>query len=72
MFVKLSNVEDVKGFVNCAMKMKSKVTVSSLNAVVDASSIMGILTLDLSKPIELQCEDVEEAKDALEQYITEV
>lgn len=72
MLVKLSTAEEVNSFVNAAMKMTSKVHIYATNEVVDASSIMGILTLNLSEPIALTCENEEEAREALAQFIVEV
>ena len=71
MLVKLNTQEDVAAFVESAVRMKSKVRIHALNSIVNASSIMGILTLNLSESIALTCEDEEEAKEALEQFIVE-
>lgn len=69
LFAKLNNQKDVSAFCNAATKMHSKVTVTALNAVVDARSIMGIMTLNLSEPIELKCENEAEASDKLSEWI---
>lgn len=50
----LSTINDVKAFVNTVMKYDFDVDLVSGRYAIDAKSIMGIFSLDLSKPIELQ------------------
>ncbi len=52
--IMLSSIEDVKNFVNLVSKCDFDVDLVSGRYVVDAKSIMGIFSLDLSKPIEMQ------------------
>ncbi|MBE7035870.1 MAG: HPr family phosphocarrier protein [Ruminococcaceae bacterium] len=47
----LSSINDVKNFVNIVNKYNFDVDLTSSRYVVDAKSIMGIFSLDLSKPI---------------------
>ncbi len=49
----LSTINDVKNFVNAVGKYDFDVDLVSGRYAVDAKSIMGIFSLDLSKPIEL-------------------
>ena len=49
----LSSINDVKDFVNIVSKYDFDVDLTSGRYVVDAKSIMGIFSLDLSKPINL-------------------
>lgn len=49
----LSSINDVKDFVNIVSKYDFDVDLTSGRYVVDAKSIMGIFSLDLSKPIDL-------------------
>ena len=51
--VLLSSINDVKNFVNLVSRFDCDVDLVSGRYVVDAKSIMGIFSLDLSKPIEL-------------------
>ncbi len=51
--VMLATINDVKEFVNAVMKYDFEVDLISGRYSVDAKSIMGIFSLDLSKPIEL-------------------
>ena len=47
----LKSINDVKDFVNIVNKYDFDVDLTSGRYVVDAKSIMGIFSLDLSKPI---------------------
>jgi phosphotransferase system HPr-like phosphotransfer protein len=49
----LSSINDVKNFVNIVNKYEFDVDLTSGRYVVDAKSIMGIFSLDLSKPIKV-------------------
>ena len=50
----LSSINDVKEFVNIVSKYDFDVDLTSGRYVVDAKSIMGIFSLDLSKPIKVE------------------
>ena len=52
--VKISSIGDVKNFVNIVSKYDFDIDLISDRYVVDAKSIMGIFSLDLTKPIEVQ------------------
>jgi phosphocarrier protein HPr len=54
----LNTINDVKNFVNIVAKYDFEVDLTSGRYVIDAKSIMGIFSLDLSKPIKLdaKCE----------------
>ena len=52
--VLLSSINDVKDFVNIVSKYDADIDLTSGRYVVDAKSIMGIFSLDLSKPIKLE------------------
>ena len=49
--IMLKSISDVKDFVNTVNKYDFDVDLTSGRYVVDAKSIMGIFSLDLSKPI---------------------
>lgn len=66
--VKLTTQKDVGDFCNAVTRMKSTVKITALNNVVDASSLMGIMTLNLSEPIELTCENEKEAEEVLTKW----
>jgi len=50
----LSSINDVKDFVNIVSRCDFEVDLTSGRYVVDAKSIMGIFSLDLSKPIKVE------------------
>jgi len=50
----LGSINDVKDFVNAVNKYSYDVDLTSGRYVVDAKSIMGIFSLDLSKPIKVE------------------
>lgn len=69
--ISLAAIDDVKQFVNVVMKYDFDIDLVSGRYAVDAKSIMGIFSLDLSKPIELKAHTDEPGsleKD-LENYI---
>lgn len=59
MIIRLSTINDVKLFVNMVSKYDFDVDLVSGRYAVDAKSIMGIFSLDLSKDIEMHihCDD---------------
>ena len=65
--VSLASIHDVKSFVNIVSKYDFDVDLISGRYVVDAKSIMGIFSLDLSKPI-----DVEVMTDDCDSFIDEI
>lgn len=52
--IMLKSINDVKDFVNIVNRYKFDVDLTSGRYVVDAKSIMGIFSLDLSKPIRVE------------------
>ncbi|MGN1059817.1 MAG: HPr family phosphocarrier protein [Clostridia bacterium] len=69
--IMLSSINDVKNFVNIVNKYNFDVDLTSGRYVVDAKSIMGIFSLDLSKPIkvEVHSEDADAFIDELKPFI---
>lgn len=67
----LSSINDVKNFVNIVSKYDCDIDLTSGRYVVDAKSIMGIFSLDLSKSImvEVQGEACEDLYNELKPYI---
>lgn len=53
----LNSINDVKDFVNIVSKYDFDVDLTSGRYVVDAKSIMGIFSLNLSKPIKVEVHD---------------
>ena len=52
--IKLSTLEDVRKFVNTVTAFDGDIDLKSGRYTVDAKSIMGIFSLDLSKPIKAE------------------
>lgn len=52
--IKLATINDVKTFVNTVSKYDFDVDLISGRYAIDAKSIMGIFSLDISKPIKLE------------------
>ena len=72
--ISLNSIDAVKSFVNTVTKYESDFDLVSGRYVIDAKSIMGIFSLDLSKPIELNIhseEQLDEIMDNLKQFIIE-
>lgn len=59
--ITLNSIDKVKSFVNIISKYNTDFDLVSGRYVIDAKSIMGIFSLDLSKPIRLDIHDDEEA-----------
>ena len=69
----LNSINDVKEFVNIVSKYEFDIDLTSGRYVVDAKSIMGIFSLNLSKPIkvEAQCSDNEKFMEEMKRFIVE-
>lgn len=69
--ISLNSIDKVKSFVNDITKFNNDFDLVSGRYVIDAKSIMGIFSLDLSKPIKLQAhtEDPEALIKAIQKYI---
>ena len=68
----LGTIERVKDFVNAVTRLDCDVDIVSGRYVIDAKSIMGIFSLDLSKPIDLNIhadDNVEEIMEMLKPYL---
>ncbi len=72
MVVSLNSIELVKEFANIVLESKKRVIAVSDEYRVDASSIMGLFSLDLTKPITLVfLEDAEELQKKLQKFVKE-
>ena len=69
--ITLAAINDVKDFVNMVMKYDFDVDLVSGRYAIDAKSIMGIFSLDLSKPItlEVHSDDCDALVEELKPYI---
>lgn len=74
MQIMLNSIDKVKSFVNDIVKFDSDFDLISGRYVIDAKSIMGIFSLDLSKPITLNIhggEDIDKILETLAPYKAE-
>ena len=72
--ISLDSIEKVKSFVNTIARFVADFDLVSGRYVIDAKSIMGILSLDLSKPISLNIhgnDSMDNIVEALKPYIVE-
>lgn len=69
--IKLDTINDVKEFVNIISLCDYDVDLVSGRYSIDAKSIMGIFSLDLSRPVELQAhvDDCSELKKKLDRFL---
>ena len=70
MDIHLSAIDDIRTFVNLANRYPFYIALRQGRAQVDAKSLLGVLSLDNSKPItvEIYTGDASEMMEALETY----
>ncbi len=72
--ISLNSIEKVKSFVNAITRFDVDFDLVSGRYIIDAKSIMGIFSLDLSKPIDLNIhanEEMDAILEVLKPYIIE-
>ena len=73
--ISLNSIDKVKSFVNDITKFNNDFDLVSGRYVIDAKSIMGIFSLDLSKPIDLNIHadgtPLEEVMNVVSPYIVD-
>ena len=70
--ISLNSIDKVKAFVNDITRFDNDFDLVSGRYVIDAKSIMGIFSLDLSKPIDLNIhaeENLDEILETLKPYM---
>ena len=70
--ISLNSIDKVKSFVNAITQYECDFDLISGRYVIDAKSIMGIFSLDLSKPIDLAIHaeaNVDEIMETLKPYL---
>ena len=55
-YVKFNTINDVKSFVDITSTKDYNITLESDKYIVDAKSIVGILSLDLTRPLKMKAE----------------
>lgn len=71
--INLSSIDKVKAFVNDITKFDSDFDLVSGRYVIDAKSIMGIFSLDLSKPIDLNIhsdDEIDKIMEVVQKYVS--
>lgn len=69
-FVKFSNADQVRNFVNAVSTMEANFELGSGRRVVDAKSILGVFALDLGRPQKLVCDSDDSAMlDKISPYL---
>ena len=70
--ISLNSIDKVKAFVNAIAQFEYDFDLISGRYVIDAKSIMGIFSLDLSKPIDLNIhaeKEMDDIMNALQPYL---
>ena len=70
MEIKLNSIEKVRAFSTLAVMFDGELTLISGRYHIPAKSILGIFSLDLTKPVELEIECDDELK--IKEFITEL
>lgn len=64
--IKLNTINEVKEFVNIVLQCPYDVDLVSGRYIIDAKSLMGIFSLDLTRPIDLEADiDGDDVEDLL-------
>ena len=61
LILKLSSFDDIKQFIEITSRYEETLSLKNGRYVVDAKSILGIFSMDLSQPIHLICADENDA-----------
>lgn len=69
--IKLDSVDKIKDFVTIASKYPFEIDICSKRYIIDAKSIMGILSLDTASPLTVKayCDDCSEFEDKIRAYL---
>ncbi|MGN1340545.1 MAG: HPr family phosphocarrier protein [Oscillospiraceae bacterium] len=72
--IKLTSVKEVRDFVSAVSSCGCDIDIAADRYIIDAKSIMGIFSLDLSKPLELRIisddeNEIMDVKSKIEKFI---
>ncbi len=70
--VKLTSINEVKNFVNAACAQMCDIDIVSGRYVIDAKSIMGIFSIDLTKPVTVAVNGTEEEYKAFRELVKDI
>ena len=65
-FVSLTSISDVKKFVDAATRCSAEIDVLSGRYVINAKSIMGLFSLDLSQPVQVEVHGTDAQRGAFQ------
>ena len=65
-FVSLTSISDVKKFVDAATRCAAEIDVLSGRYVINAKSIMGLFSLDLSQPVQVEVHGTDAQRGAFQ------
>ena len=63
-YVSLSSIDEVKRFVDAATRCACEIDVLSGRYVINAKSIMGLFSLDLSQPVQVEVQGTDEQRES--------
>ena len=70
--ITLSSINEVKSFVNAACSQMCDIDIISGRYVIDAKSIMGIFSIDLTKPVTVSVNGTEEEYNAFRELVKDI
>ena len=70
--ITLSSINEVKNFVNAACSQMCDIDIISGRYVIDAKSIMGIFSIDLTKPVTVSVNGTEEEYKAFRELVKDI
>ncbi len=70
--ISLSSINDVKNFVNSACKQMCDIDIVSGRYVIDAKSIMGIFSIDLTKPVTVNVDGTDAEYNAFREEVKDI
>ena len=63
-YVSLSSIDEVKRFVDAATRCACEIDVLSGRYVINTKSIMGLFSLDLSQPVQVEVQGTDEQRES--------
>ena len=72
--IKINEVEDVKNLVKALSKINGDFDIVDSHYVIDAKSILGVMSLDLSKTLKfriVKCDNIDEVESVIKDYIVD-
>ena len=70
--ISLSSINDVKNFVNSACKQMCDIDIVSGRYIIDAKSIMGIFSIDLTKPVTVNVDGTDAEYEAFREEVKDI